>query len=92
MKEPDFKELIEKLSELSRKIDVLIQVVAVTSRKETIEEKTKKEQIKILSDLGLSRNLIALIVGTTPETVSVRLSEGKAKKKTEETKKVEEEK
>jgi DNA invertase Pin-like site-specific DNA recombinase len=89
MKEPDLRVLIEKLSELSRKIDLLIQVVAVTSRKENIEEKSKKQQIKILSDMGLSRNLIALIVGTTPETVSVRLSEGKAKK-TVEPKEVEE--
>lgn len=83
MKEPDFKkELSERLHELNEKIDTLIQVVAVSSKIETIlKEKSKKQQIEILSDLGLSKNVIALIVGTTPETVSVRISEMKKKRK-----------
>lgn len=83
MKETEFKkELIRKLDELSAKVDALIQVVAITSRKEIIfKGKTKTDQIKELSDLGLSRNVIASIVGTTPETVSVTLSKLKAKKK-----------
>ena len=83
MKEDDFrKQLIKKLEELSTKMDALIQVVAITSRKEIIEKgKTKTDQIVILSDLGLSRKIIALIVGTTPESVSARLSQLKAKKK-----------
>lgn len=92
MTEPEFKkELIERLGELSAKVEALIQVVAITSRKETVlKGKTKTDQIKMLADLGLSRNVIALIVGTTPETVSVRLSEMKAKKKkTEKSKEVE---
>lgn len=83
MKETEFKkELIKKLDELSAKVDALIHVVAITSRKEaTLKGKTKTDQIKKLSDLGLSRNVIASIVGTTPETVSVTLSQLKAKKK-----------
>jgi len=83
MKEDDFrKQLIKKLEELSTKMDALIQVVAITSRKEIIEKgKTKTDQIVILSDLRLSRKIIALIVGTTPESVSARLSQLKAKKK-----------
>ena len=83
MKEDEFrKQLIKKLDELGTKIDALIQVVAITSRKEIIAKgKTKTDQIVILSDLGLSRKIIALIVGTTPEAVSVRLSQLKAEKK-----------
>lgn len=92
MKEEDFrKQLIKKLDDLGTKVDALIQIVAITSRKEVIiKGKTKTDQIVILSDLGLSRNIIALLVGTTPEAVSVRLSEFKAaKKKAKETKEVE---
>jgi len=76
------KQLIKKLDELIGKIDALIQVVAITSQKETVlKGKTKAGQINLLSDLGLPRTIIAWIVGTTPDTVSVRLSERKAKKK-----------
>lgn len=83
MREAEFKkELIKRLGELSAKVEALIQVVAITSRKETVlKGKTKTDQIKMLADLGLSRNVIALIVGTTPETVSVTLSKLKAEKK-----------
>jgi CRP-like cAMP-binding protein len=83
MKEEEFRrQLIRKLDDLGTKVDALIQVVAITSRKEVIAKgKTKTDQIVILSDLGLSRNIIALIVGTTPEAVSVRLSQLKAAKK-----------
>lgn len=83
VKDGAFKELlIKKLDELSEKIDALIQVVAITSQKETIlKGKTKTGQIKFLSDLGLPRTVVAWIVGTTPDTVSVRLSEIKSKKK-----------
>jgi CRP-like cAMP-binding protein len=83
MNEDEFgKQLIKKLDELGTKIDALIQVVAITSRKEIIAKgKTKTDQIVILSDLGLSRKIIALIVGTTPEAVSARLSQLKAEKK-----------
>ena len=83
MKENEFREQsIRKLDELGKKIDALIQVVAITSRKEsTLKEKSKTDQIKVLSDLDLPRTIIAWIVGTTPSTVSVRLSEMKAEKK-----------
>ena len=82
MREPEFKkELIKRLDELSAKVEALIQVVAITSRKQTIfKGKTKTDQIRELSDLGLSRNVVAWIVGTTPGSVSARLSQLKAKK------------
>ena len=83
MKNTDFeKEIIEKLDELSAKIDTLIQIVAIFPKIETIlKDKTKTKQIEILSDLGFPKETIALIVGTTPETVSVRISEMKKKRK-----------
>jgi len=66
------KEVVEKL-------DTLIKLVAVSSHAETIlKGKSQKEQIRSLFDLGLSRSIIALVVGTTPEVVSVRLSEMKS--------------
>ena len=83
MKEDEFKELlIKKFDELNSKIDALIQVIAITSQKEAIlKGKTKTDQIKFLSDSGLPRTAVAWIVGTTPDTVSVRLSEMKDKGK-----------
>lgn len=83
MNENEFKrQLIKKLDELGTKIDALIQVVAIASRKDNIAKgKTKTDQIVILSDLGIARKTIALIVGTTPEAVSARLSQLKARKK-----------
>jgi hypothetical protein len=42
------------------------------------KDKSDTEQIIFLANLGFDRNSIAAIVGTTPSTVSVRLSEAKA--------------
>ena len=83
VKDDEFKKLlIGKLDELSTKIDALVHVLAITTQSEKIlKGKTKAGQIKLLSDLGLSRTVIAWIVGTTPETVRVRLSEMKSKAK-----------
>ena len=85
MNKPEFEnKLLKKLDDIATKLDTLIQLVAFSSQRETIlKGKTKKEQIKILARLGLSRNVIALLVGTTPETVSVRISEMKKEEKTE---------
>jgi len=67
------KEVIEKL-------DVLVKLVAVSTHAQTLlAGKSQQDQIKILAELGLSRNIIALVVGTTPEIVSVRLSQMKSK-------------
>ena len=83
MSEEDYrKKLIQKLDEIGVKIDALIQIVAITSRKDEAEKpKTKTDQIESLYNLGVSREIIALIVGTTPESVSSLRSQLKAKKK-----------
>lgn len=65
-----------------------MQVVAITSRKETDEKpKTKTDQIVQLDSLGVSRELIALIIGTTPESVSSLRSQLKSKNKKNRSKK-----
>lgn len=83
MNEDEFrKQLIKKINELGTKIDTLTEVVAITSRKESIfKGKTKTDQIVLLSDLDLPRTVVAWIVGTTPEAVSVRLSQIRSKEK-----------
>jgi hypothetical protein len=76
------KEIIEKLDELNSRADKLIQLVAVSSKLETIlKDKTKSQQIEILSNFGVSKEAIALIVDTTTDTVAVRISEHKKKAK-----------
>ena len=76
------KEIIERLDELSAKMDTLTQIVAISPKLETIlRDKTKTQQIELLSDFGLLKEAIALIVDTTPETVGVRISEMKRKKR-----------
>jgi len=83
MNEDEFRELsIKKLDELGKKIDALIQVVAITSRKESmLKGKSKADQIKLLSDLGLPRTIVAWIVGTTPDSVSSTMSQIRSKEK-----------
>lgn len=76
------KQTLKKLDVLAKKIDLLTKVVAVSSHTRTaFKDKTKREQIKILSELELSRGIIALMVGTTPEYVSVTLSQMRAEEK-----------
>lgn len=82
MSKPDYTKLIQKLDTLNKKLETLIKLVAVTSSMETtLKKKSQKEKIGILSNLGLSRNLISLLLGTTPLTVSVTLSQMKKGKK-----------
>lgn len=76
----ELQKILKELQRLNAKVENLTQVVAISSQIEKIlEEKTKTEQIEVLSVSGFSRNAIALVVGTTPETVSVRISEMKKK-------------
>jgi DNA invertase Pin-like site-specific DNA recombinase len=82
------KDLLKKLDVLNKKIDILTTVTAIGIQKDKLlEGKIQRDQIIELHKLGLSRNIIALIVGTTPLTVSVTLSKlkKKAKKKKKQT-------
>jgi hypothetical protein len=77
------KELLKKLDILNTNIQTLTQVIAVSIGKEALfkEKKEKNQQIEFLLELGLSRNIIASIVSTTPLSVSVTKSEKKSKTK-----------
>jgi len=87
------KEIVKRLDLLAGKIDMLTKVCAISSNIQgAFEGKTKKEQIKILYELELPRNIIALMVGTTPDTVSARLSEMKAEEEKNKSRKEEESK
>jgi hypothetical protein len=76
------KELVKQLKTLNESIEVLSKITAVNIFKEEIfKDKTKKEdRIEILTKMGLPRNLIAIVVGSTPESVSAFKSMGKPKK------------
>lgn len=77
MDDDQFKE------EVVKRLDLITRLLALNINPHSfLKDKNQGEQIRILSDLGLSRNIIALIVGTTPEVVSVRLSQMKSVDKT----------
>jgi hypothetical protein len=62
-----------------KKLDILVKLLA----RKSIEGKTQTDSILELGDLGLDRRLISEIVGASVETVRVRLSEAKRKRKSE---------
>jgi len=76
------KKLLKKIDDLNKKIEVLTTVTAIGIQKgKLLEGKRQKDQIIELHKLGLSRSIIALIVGTTHLTVSVTLSNLRKRKK-----------
>jgi DNA-binding NarL/FixJ family response regulator len=77
----DQKGLLKRLDALNNNIEILGKIVAVNVGKEVFfkEKKQKEQQIAFLSELGLSRNIIASMVATTPNTVSKTISERKPK-------------
>jgi CRP-like cAMP-binding protein len=58
------------LAEIAAKFDQVIRLLAIS----VIGDKKQRDQIAILSRVGLDRHEIAEILGTTPGTVSVELS------------------
>jgi len=74
------------LSEISRKLDLLIRLSALDVIKDL---KAQKDQIMLLSDVGFQPKEIAGILGTSSNTVrvalhSIRKKETKEKKETTE--------
>lgn len=67
----------ESLSKISDQLDQLIALVALNIARGM----KPTEAILALGSAGVDRNLIAQITGSTPLTVSVRLSGAKAKMK-----------
>jgi FixJ family two-component response regulator len=74
-------ELAKALKDLNSNIEILTKVVALTMRKESLfkGKETKEEQVEALEDLGLSNKIIALIIGSTSDSVKSLRSKHKAK-------------
>lgn len=68
----------EILERIDNKLSVIIHLLSGN----VIEGKNKTESIITLATLGIDADMIASIVGTTVNTVSVRLYEAKKKEKT----------
>lgn len=66
------KELIKQLKALNENLDALAKITAVSVGKDDIFKgmKKKEEKIKVLDKIGLPRSLIAIVTGSTPESVS----------------------
>jgi hypothetical protein len=81
------KELTKQLKALNANIDTLNKVTAVNIGKEEIfkGKETKEEKIEALYKIGLPRTLIAIIVGSTPESVSALKSMKKPKSQKQKT-------
>ena len=61
---------------LTKKLDTIIALLAA----DKVTDKSKKDAILMLHELGIDNTTIAALVGTTPSTVAVRLSEAKKTK------------
>jgi DNA-binding NarL/FixJ family response regulator len=57
--------------DIVRRLDILIRLIATGA----CADRTQKEKIMILSSAGLSSREIADFLGTTPNTVSVQISQ-----------------
>ena len=78
---------LEKLlEELNTNIEILTKVTALSFRKDTIfkGKETKQEQIEALEELKLPDRVIALIIGSTAESIQTlrSLKKSKARKVT----------
>jgi predicted transcriptional regulator len=75
------KKLIKLLENLNTNIEVLSKVTALTFRKDSLfkGKETKQEQIEELEGLKIPDNIIALIIGSTTESVQALRSQRKAK-------------
>ena len=67
----------ELLAQIKEKLEQLVRLSAVNA----VKGLKQNQAIVVLGEAGLDRNLIADILGTTPGTVSVRLSQVKAASK-----------
>jgi len=65
------------LKEISQKLDALYKLVLASA----IFQRSQQDQILFLSLAGLKPKDIAKIIGTTPNTVRVRLTRMRSKKK-----------
>jgi hypothetical protein len=86
--------ILKKLDILAEKLDVLTIVMMLKGQAKKVLEgkKSQKEQIQVLKKWKLSNEIIALVLGTTPDVISVRSSEMKSNKSRKEKQNTQEEK
>lgn len=77
------RDLINQLKTLNENIDLLTKVTAISVGKETIFKGKKElgDKIEALNGLNLPDKIIALLVGSTPDSVKSLRSKKKAKAK-----------
>jgi hypothetical protein len=77
------KELIRQLKILNENIDLLAKVTAISVGKETIFKgmKEKEDKIEALEGLDLPDRIIALLIGSTPDSVKSLRSKKKTRLK-----------
>lgn len=77
--------ILKKLDVLAEKIDTLSMTIACKPNGAQInklfENKSQKEQIRILREWDLPNEIVAFMIGTNPETVRVTLAKMKAQQK-----------
>ena len=77
------KKLAKLLENLNCNIEILSKVTALTFRKDSLfkDTETTQEQIEILEKMKLPDEIIALIIGSTVNSVQAQRSQRKAKEK-----------
>ena len=77
------KKLVRLLEDLNNNIQILSKVTALSFRKDSLfkGKETMPEQIEVLDQMKLPDEVIALIVGSTPNSVQSQRSQRKAKAK-----------
>ena len=80
----DNRELIKTLNKLNENIDLLTKVTVLSLRKDSIfsSADSKQQQIEVLKPLDLPDRIIALVIGSTAD--SVKNLRSQAKRSTEE--------
>lgn len=79
----DEKKLTKLLEDLNSNIETLTKVTALTFRKDSLfkGKETKPEQIEVLEEMKLPDHMIALIIGSTVDSVKTQRSQRKARVK-----------
>jgi|GEM_PF-1194883 len=85
--------ILKKLDILAEKLDVLTMLIAAKPNGEQVinllKEKSLRDQIRILKEFGFPPREMALLIGTTLNTVRKTISEMASKKDNEQQKKQE---
>jgi hypothetical protein len=82
MKDTDLRELAKKLESINSSIDLLTKLTALNIAKEEYfkNRERKDEKIEALSTLGIPDKIIAVIIGSSVESVQALRSKMKQKK------------